>query len=159
MTARALRASIIGSSKVDTSIYMPTWLAHPSGGFVEVCEGELIQHCKHRVASYKAPASVEIRTDLACSATERLLTFKLREPYWADRIRKSELTEARAARRAIHLPGIAGRPSERTASCCQSPNRQGIQDERIGEGSYHTANGYKHGATCRASHINSMQHE
>ncbi len=45
-------------------------------------EGDLIAWCKDRAASYKAPTSVEFRTELARTATGKLQKFKLREPYW-----------------------------------------------------------------------------
>jgi acyl-CoA synthetase (AMP-forming)/AMP-acid ligase II len=45
-------------------------------------ERELIDHCKSRLAGYKCPTSVEIRTELARTATGKLQKFKLREPYW-----------------------------------------------------------------------------
>jgi fatty-acyl-CoA synthase len=54
----------------------------------EVNEAELIEYCRGRMAHYKCPRRVEIRTDLARTATGKLQKFKLREPYWADRDRK-----------------------------------------------------------------------
>lgn len=45
-------------------------------------EAELIAWCKDRAAGYKAPTSVEIRDELARTATGKLQKFKLREPYW-----------------------------------------------------------------------------
>ncbi|ABD11535.1 acyl-CoA synthetase (AMP-forming)/AMP-acid ligase II [Frankia casuarinae] len=45
-------------------------------------EAELIKHCKERLASYKAPTSVEFRDQLARTATGKLQKFKLRAPYW-----------------------------------------------------------------------------
>ncbi|PBC71657.1 acyl-CoA synthetase (AMP-forming)/AMP-acid ligase II [Streptomyces sp. TLI_235] len=50
-------------------------------------EAELIAHCKHRLAGYKAPTSVEFRTELARTATGKLQKFRLREPYWSGRER------------------------------------------------------------------------
>jgi acyl-CoA synthetase (AMP-forming)/AMP-acid ligase II len=49
---------------------------------------ELIAHCKERLAHFKAPTSVEFRTELARTATGKLQKFKLREPYWSDRDRQ-----------------------------------------------------------------------
>ena len=46
-------------------------------------EAELIAWCKDKAAGYKAPTSVEIRDELARTATGKLQKFKLREPYWA----------------------------------------------------------------------------
>ncbi|RLL67329.1 AMP-binding protein [Streptomyces sp. Z26] len=45
-------------------------------------EAELIAWCKARAAGYKAPTSVEFRTELARTATGKLQKFKLRAPYW-----------------------------------------------------------------------------
>ncbi len=46
-------------------------------------EDELIRHCKERLAGYKAPTSVEFRTEIPRTATGKIQKFKLREPYWA----------------------------------------------------------------------------
>ncbi|GAA3617909.1 AMP-binding protein [Marihabitans asiaticum] len=45
-------------------------------------EADIIAWCKSRIAGYKAPTSVEIREDLARTATGKLQKFKLRAPYW-----------------------------------------------------------------------------
>ncbi|MDN5931118.1 MAG: AMP-binding protein [Pseudonocardia sp.] len=45
-------------------------------------EADLIEHCKSRLARYKAPTSVEFRDELARTATGKLQKFKLREPFW-----------------------------------------------------------------------------
>ncbi len=50
-------------------------------------EGELIAHCRDRLAHYKCPTSVELRDELARTATGKLQKFKLRETYWAGRQR------------------------------------------------------------------------
>ncbi|WP_182524175.1 AMP-binding protein [Nocardioides dongkuii] len=50
-------------------------------------EAELIAWCKEKAAGYKAPTSVEVRTDLARTATGKLQKFKLRAPYWEGRDR------------------------------------------------------------------------
>ena len=50
----------------------------------EATEAELIAHCKERLAGYKAPTSVEFRTEIPRTATGKVQKFKLREPYWAD---------------------------------------------------------------------------
>jgi acyl-CoA synthetase (AMP-forming)/AMP-acid ligase II len=47
-------------------------------------EATLIAHCKERLAGYKAPTSVEFRTEIPRTATGKIQKFKLREPYWAD---------------------------------------------------------------------------
>ena len=51
-------------------------------------ERELIDHCRARLAHYKCPTSVEIRSELARTATGKLQKFKLREPYWQGRTRQ-----------------------------------------------------------------------
>ncbi|MDX6218306.1 MAG: hypothetical protein QOG99_3890 [Frankiales bacterium] len=45
-------------------------------------EEELIGHCKSRLAGYKAPTSVEFRSEIPRTATGKVQKFKLREPYW-----------------------------------------------------------------------------
>ena len=45
-------------------------------------EADLIAHCRERLAHYKCPTSVEIREELARTATGKLQKFKLRSPYW-----------------------------------------------------------------------------
>ena len=54
----------------------------------EVSEAELIAWCKERAAGYKAPTSVEFRSELARTATGKLQKFKLRAPYWEGRERQ-----------------------------------------------------------------------
>ena len=51
-------------------------------------EAELIAWCKDKAAGYKAPTSVEVRDELARTATGKLQKFKLREPYWQGRERQ-----------------------------------------------------------------------
>ena len=51
-------------------------------------ERTLIEHCRSRLAHFKCPTSVELRTELARTATGKLQKFKLREPYWAGRDRQ-----------------------------------------------------------------------
>ena len=48
----------------------------------EATERELIDHCRERIAHYKCPTSVELRSELARTATGKLQKFKLRAPYW-----------------------------------------------------------------------------
>ncbi|MEM7325403.1 MAG: AMP-dependent synthetase, partial [Actinomycetota bacterium] len=48
-------------------------------------EAELINHCRDRLAHYKCPTSVEMRDELARTATGKLQKFKLRAPYWEGR--------------------------------------------------------------------------
>lgn len=45
-------------------------------------EAELIDYCRGKLAHYKCPTSVEVRSELARTATGKLQKFKLREPYW-----------------------------------------------------------------------------
>lgn len=54
----------------------------------EVSEAELISHCRARLAHYKCPTSVEVRTELARTSTGKLQKFKLRAPYWQGRGRQ-----------------------------------------------------------------------
>ena len=51
-------------------------------------EQELIDFCRARMAHFKCPTSVEIRSELARTATGKLQKFKLREPYWQGRERR-----------------------------------------------------------------------
>jgi acyl-CoA synthetase (AMP-forming)/AMP-acid ligase II len=51
-------------------------------------EQELIDHCRDRIAHFKAPRAVEFREALARTATGKLQKYKLREPYWAGRERQ-----------------------------------------------------------------------
>jgi fatty-acyl-CoA synthase len=50
-----------------------------------VTESELIEHCRARMAHFKAPTSVEIRDTLVRTATGKLQKYKLRLPYWEGR--------------------------------------------------------------------------
>jgi fatty-acyl-CoA synthase len=49
---------------------------------------ELIGWCREGLAHYKCPTSVELRTELARTATGKLQKFKLRAPYWEGRDRQ-----------------------------------------------------------------------
>ncbi|MBK7830327.1 AMP-binding protein [Nannocystis sp.] len=51
----------------------------------QASEAELIAHCRERLAHYKCPTSVELRDELARTATGKLQKFKLRAPYWQGR--------------------------------------------------------------------------
>src|SRR3954447_25440569 len=53
----------------------------------QATERELIDHCRDRLAHYKCPTSVELRDELARTATGKLQKFKLRSPYWEGRER------------------------------------------------------------------------
>ena len=55
-------------------------------------EAELIEHCRARMAHFKAPTSVEIRDALVRTATGKLQKYKLRQPYWEGRDRGRELS-------------------------------------------------------------------
>jgi acyl-CoA synthetase (AMP-forming)/AMP-acid ligase II len=50
-------------------------------------ESELIEHCRSTLAHFKAPRTIEFRSELARTATGKLQKFKLREPYWEGRER------------------------------------------------------------------------
>jgi acyl-CoA synthetase (AMP-forming)/AMP-acid ligase II len=51
-------------------------------------EKDLIDFCRGRMAHFKCPTSIEIRSELARTATGKLQKFKLREPYWQGRERR-----------------------------------------------------------------------
>ncbi len=51
-------------------------------------EDELRAWCKERLAGFKCPTSVELRDELARTATGKLQKFKLRAPYWEGRERQ-----------------------------------------------------------------------
>jgi acyl-CoA synthetase (AMP-forming)/AMP-acid ligase II len=53
----------------------------------QATEAELIEHCRGLLAHYKCPTSVELREELARTATGKLQKFKLRAPYWEGRER------------------------------------------------------------------------
>jgi acyl-CoA synthetase (AMP-forming)/AMP-acid ligase II len=53
-----------------------------------VSEAEIIAHCKSKLAGYKAPTSVEFRDAIPRTATGKIQKFRLREPYWSNRVRK-----------------------------------------------------------------------
>ncbi len=52
---------------------------------MEATEQELIAFCRSKIAHFKCPTSVDIRTELARTATGKLQKFKLREPFWEGR--------------------------------------------------------------------------
>ncbi len=52
-----------------------------------VTEAALISYTREKLAHYKCPTSVEIRAELARTATGKLQKFKLRAPYWEGRDR------------------------------------------------------------------------
>jgi acyl-CoA synthetase (AMP-forming)/AMP-acid ligase II len=54
----------------------------------EASEADLIEHCRSRLAHYKCPTTVEYRSAFARTATGKLQKFKIREPYWAGRVRQ-----------------------------------------------------------------------
>jgi acyl-CoA synthetase (AMP-forming)/AMP-acid ligase II len=54
----------------------------------EATEEELRAWCKQRLAGYKCPTSIELRDELARTATGKLQKFKLRAPYWEGRDRQ-----------------------------------------------------------------------
>lgn len=51
-------------------------------------EQDLIDHCKGRLAGYKCPKKVELRAELARTATGKLQKFKLRAPFWEGRVKQ-----------------------------------------------------------------------
>ncbi len=51
-------------------------------------EAMLVAHCREQLAHYKCPTSIELRTELARTATGKLQKFVLRAPYWQGRARQ-----------------------------------------------------------------------
>ncbi|MET0930274.1 MAG: AMP-dependent synthetase, partial [Aeromicrobium sp.] len=47
-------------------------------------QAALITHCRDHLAGYKCPKRVELRDELARTATGKLQKFKLREEFWKD---------------------------------------------------------------------------
>ena len=54
----------------------------------EVTQGDLIAHCRTRLAGYKCPKRIDFVTELPRTATGKLQKFKLREPFWAGHERR-----------------------------------------------------------------------
>jgi fatty-acyl-CoA synthase len=54
----------------------------------QVNEAELIAHCKAKLASYKAPTSVEFREAIPRTATGKIQKFKLRQQFWGEEQRQ-----------------------------------------------------------------------
>lgn len=54
----------------------------------DLTERELIDFTRSKLAHFKCPTSVEIRTALPRTATGKLQKFKLREPYWSGHMRR-----------------------------------------------------------------------
>ena len=48
----------------------------------DVSEEALIAYCREKLAHYKCPTSIELRDELARTATGKLQKYKLRAPYW-----------------------------------------------------------------------------
>jgi len=51
-------------------------------------EGEIVEHCRKHLASYKKPQSVEFLDALPKNAYGKVLKRELRDRFWADRARK-----------------------------------------------------------------------
>ena len=52
----------------------------------DVDEAELLAHCRARIATYKVPKRIELRTEpLPKSGAGKVLKRELRAPYWAGR--------------------------------------------------------------------------
>ena len=54
----------------------------------EATPEELIAHCRQHLAGYKCPKRVELRAELARTATGKLQKFKLREEFWSGQERQ-----------------------------------------------------------------------
>jgi len=48
----------------------------------QVSESDLVAHCKSKLAGYKAPTSVEFRSEIPRTATGKIQKFKLRQQFW-----------------------------------------------------------------------------
>jgi len=55
---------------------------------MQLCEEELIEHCRAELASYKKPRSVDFVADLPKGSTGKILKRDLRVPYWEGRERR-----------------------------------------------------------------------
>lgn len=55
---------------------------------IEASEAELVEHCRAKLAHYKCPSAIELRSELARTATGKLQKFVLRAPYWEGRTRQ-----------------------------------------------------------------------
>ena len=51
-------------------------------------EGDIVEHCRRHLASYKKPQSVEVLPALPKNAYGKVLKRELRDTYWAGRRRK-----------------------------------------------------------------------
>jgi acyl-CoA synthetase (AMP-forming)/AMP-acid ligase II len=54
----------------------------------ELTAGEIIEFCRHRLAGFKCPRSVEFTEALPRNPTGKILKRALREPYWEGRQRR-----------------------------------------------------------------------
>jgi acyl-CoA synthetase (AMP-forming)/AMP-acid ligase II len=50
----------------------------------QITEQDLMDYCRGKLAHYKCPTSIELRDELARTATGKLQKYKLRAPYWKD---------------------------------------------------------------------------
>jgi acyl-coenzyme A synthetase/AMP-(fatty) acid ligase len=50
-------------------------------------DGELIAHCRERLATYKCPTSVDFADELPRNPSGKILKTELRKPYWEGRSR------------------------------------------------------------------------
>ncbi|MCH1512281.1 MAG: AMP-binding protein [Acidimicrobiales bacterium] len=48
----------------------------------QITEQDLMDYCREKLAHYKCPTSIELRDELARTATGKLQKYKLRAPYW-----------------------------------------------------------------------------
>ena len=56
-------------------------------GHEATTDRDIIDFCRSKMSHFKCPTSVEVRQELARTATGKLQKFKLREPYWEGRER------------------------------------------------------------------------
>jgi fatty-acyl-CoA synthase len=55
---------------------------------LRVNEEEILAHCRHHLAAFKVPKSIEFRNSLPKGGTGKILKRVLREPYWAGHKRR-----------------------------------------------------------------------
>jgi long-chain acyl-CoA synthetase len=61
----------------------------PDHEFATDVEGAIVEHCRERIAGFKVPRSLELRSEpLPTSGAGKVLKAELREPHWAGRERR-----------------------------------------------------------------------
>ena len=79
----------------------------------QASEGQLIEHCRARLAHYKCPHSVEFLEQLPRTATGKVLKRELRKKYWqGQETIRPEFGEAESKRKAAKTEGRSGRGAD-----------------------------------------------